>query len=43
MRATIILIRNSDKTEKIVSFKSKKQMQRFLSNNYIMYSWKNME
>jgi hypothetical protein len=42
MKYTIILIRLSDKTERTKEFKSKKELQRFLSNNYMTYSWRNV-
>ncbi len=41
MKTTIILIRLSDKKETERTFKSKKEMQRFLSNNYTTYTWRN--
>ena len=37
----IKLIRKSDVKEFIKTFKTKKAMQRFLSNNYTIYTWKN--
>jgi hypothetical protein len=38
---TITLIRKSDGKELTKTFKTKKAMQRFLNNNYTIYTWKN--
>ncbi len=41
MKNTIILIRLSDKKETEKTFKNKKELQRFLRNNYTIYTWRN--
>ena len=41
MKTTIILVRISDRKETERTFNSKKECQRFLSNNYTTYTWRN--
>ena len=39
MKNTLELTRKSDGKKFTYSFKTKKEMQRFLSNNYTEYTW----
>lgn len=39
MKYTLTLIRKSDGKAIQKSFKTKKEMQRFQSNNYTIYTW----